>query len=107
MGRLTTDQIKQFSNTTFGREVGKHISRQVVAELLFYRQLSEKIGCPLEVRCSVNTNDYIYGKKGETYQIKAIYEKFLVATYRGSAKLIPFDWKEYKVTWWLKADKSE
>ena len=47
--RLTKEEILNFPNTPYGRAIGKQLASQVVQELLGYKQLEEKIGCPLEV----------------------------------------------------------
>lgn len=105
MEKLTTEQIKQFSNTTFGREVGKHISRQVVGELLFYRQLAEEIGCPLEVKCQLCDGKRIYTCNGEA-KITNCFDKDMFIQQKDGERICLL-YCDYKNNWWLKADRSE
>ena len=74
--------------------------------------LEEEIGCPLEVRCNLDLNDIIFDQFGTTYIVRSIGKKDFVAY--DTKKLENnvfyrqlFLWKEYKVTWWLKEDRSE
>lgn len=86
-----------------------------------YNQLTEQLGCPLEVREKAlngfyipdygyvsNDDDFIYLRKDDNgYYLKVVIHP---------SKPIPPDFygycdihylKDYKKTWWLEADKSE
>jgi len=80
--------------------------------------LEGKIGCPLEVRCEVVPNSYIFtfGTSMETQEVitrrkvitiskEGIYISY--ATVNGKERDMILPWGAYKMTWWLKSDRSE
>lgn len=80
--------------------------------------LEEQIGCPLEVRCSVVPDSFIYtfGTSMENQDIVTqrhvvtiSKEGFTImyAAATGKDRKMELSWKAYKKTWWLKKDKSE
>ncbi len=88
-----------------------------VDKLGAHEDLEEEIGCPLEIRCMLETDQYIFDKYGEPYQIKTFYKNFFVARYRGKQErlegfgyynvITDFPYSDYKKNWWLKRDGSE
>ncbi len=80
--------------------------------------LEEEIGCPLDVRCKVVPDSYIFtfGTSMESQEIitrrkvitinkEGIYISY--ATASGKERDMTLPWKAYKITWWLREDKSE
>lgn len=74
--------------------------------------IEEEIGCPLEVRCKVVTDSAIYDENGVEYKVVYAYMDYFDCenpfdNEMGYCDLCAFGWVDYKVTWWLKKDKSE
>lgn len=87
-------------------------------DLQQYKDLEDQIGCPLEVRCTVVPDTYIYtfGATMDNHDVvtrrkvsKISKEGFVISynTATGKERNMEFIWKSYKKTWWLKADRSE
>ena len=74
-------------------------------ELIKYRELEEKIGCPLEVRCNVFYNSTIYNCLGYKMTVKETYKDHFIAVIEND--IFSFDYKDYKKSWWFKDDKEE
>lgn len=77
-----------------------------------YKQLEEQLGCPLDVRCKVVTDSVIYDENGVEYKVVYAYMDYFDCenpfdNEMGYCDLCAFGWADYKVTWWLKEDKSE
>lgn len=80
--------------------------------------LEEQIGCPLEVRCAVVPDSFIY-TFGTTMENQDVVTQrhivtiskegftILYATTTGKERKMELSWKAYKKTWWLRKDKSE
>lgn len=86
---------------------GKHINKLYELE-----DLEEEIGCPLEVRCKVNTGTYVYDENGNEYEVEYLYSLSFMATDgrcddNGTTIENEFLWQDYKQFWWLKEDKLE
>lgn len=118
MEKLTIKELEDYMKTPLScLRGGKAFQLRMVNELHRYKKLEEEIGCPLEIRCKLKTDQYIFDKYGEPYQIKTFYENFFIVRYRGKEErleefgyygaITDFPYSEYKKTWWLKADKSE
>lgn len=71
--------------------------------------LAEEIGCPLDVRCKVVCNSFIYGILGNQFIVTGIYEDHFTARVHDDYDDYDYDfeWKDYKQTWWLRKDQSE
>ncbi len=87
-------------------------SQEMEKENARYKQLEEQIGCPLEVRCKVVSDSHIYDENGIEYDVVYIHKEYFdcedpLDNDIGYTKLCAFEWKDYKKTWWLKADRSE
>ena len=81
-------------------------------ELEAYKKLEEEIGCPLEVRCNLDLNDRIIDMFGIEYIVRSIGKNDFIGydvkkLEKNEFYRELFKWKEYKITWWLKADRSE
>ena len=87
-------------------------------ELAKYKKLEKQIGCPLNVRCKVVPDSYIYtfGTSMENQEVitkrkvitisnEGIYISY--ATASGKERDMTLSWEAYKTIWWLKEDKSE
>lgn len=77
-----------------------------------YHKLEEQVGCPLDVRCNVVCDSYIYDENGIQYKVAYIAKEHFDCedpfdNDMGYTKLCAFDWKDYKKTFWLREDKSE
>lgn len=126
MSRLTDNKIANLIETDTYMEMNiddlKNAKEPSIQELYVrlnkYEKLEEEIGCPLEVRCKVFPNSYIYtfGTSMETQDVitrrkvitidkEGIY--ILYTTASGKERNMTLSWKAYKKTWWLKEDKSE
>ena len=80
--------------------------------------LEEEIGCPLDIRCKVVPDSYIYTfgtsmenqdivtrRKVITISKEGIYISY--ATVSGKERDMTLSWEAYQKTWWLKQDRSE
>lgn len=90
----------------------KKILNQASAIYNTYNNLTEELGCPLEVRCNVVCDSYIYDENGIQYKVVYVYKEHFDCedpfdNDMGYTKMCAFDWKDYKKTWWLKEDRSE
>ena len=86
--------------------------KQIYVKLGKYEDLEEQIGCPLEVRCNLDLNDRIIDRFGIEYIVRSIGKNDFIGydvkkLEKNEFYRELFKWKEYKITWWLKADKSE
>ena len=82
--------------------------KELLLELHKYKQLVKQIGCPLEVRCKITSGLSIYDNYGQRWIIDDIEQEcFEVHSAEDSYFLDKLRYKNYKVTWWLKADRSE
>ena len=73
--------------------------------------LEEELGCPLEVLFKALGNN-VYDETGKAWYIEHYYQEFRryeihSVRYYGKLCDMKFKTKDYKKTWWLKADKSE
>ncbi len=102
-----------------------YIIEEAFDELLEYKQLEELVGCPLKVREQALLKGIYYESKGfgntnlgktiicfsKTPKLKLDYEthSYLCFEVSGShnkeKKCLPLS--EYKISWWLKKDRSE
>ena len=119
MKRLTDFELEQIDNQLINDKTNTQI-RKLVDEVKEYRQLKEQIGCPIEVlfralKEGVYTEINIYGKdvgNGLKY-FEAIYistdgiELLHNSMFKGIESIGSRQLKDYKKTWWLKADRSE
>ena len=67
--------------------------------------LEDEIGCPLEVICKALKQEVIYtkfSKESKHFMIENRFGKYLIYDKEWLIEL-----KDYKKTWWLKADRSE
>ena len=106
MSRLTYYNEKQKQYTRLASRLA------VDNKLGKLEDLEEELGCPLEVRCKVVCDSYIYDENGIKYEVVYVYKEHFDCedpfdNDMGYTKLCAFDWKDYKKTWWLKEDKSE
>lgn len=105
MSRLTIDQLENYRNTYDKFD-------EICDELIKYKQLENKLGCPLEVRektldsfyCPKFENDkklysyYVYGFDNCDLFVYLSYSKY--DDFYDEETKIPL--KDYKKTWWLK-----
>jgi len=88
----------------------KQALQQAFAQVEQNKLLEQEVGCPLEVRCNIYTDTFIYDEKGDPYEVEHIdKECFSALKVGGWGSGIDYDfkWKDYKHTWWLREDKSE
>ncbi len=90
----------------------------IIVKLGKLEDLEEQLGCPLEVRCAVVPDSYIY-TFGTTMENQDVVTQrhivtiskegftILYATATGKERKMELSWKAYKKTWWLRKDKSE
>ena len=71
------------------------------------KNLEERIGCPLEVRCKLVDGGYVYDAKGIGLRVEMIFENYFIGWHALTDTSIWYYYKDYKKTWWLKPDKSE
>ena len=111
MERLTTKN-KQFNDYS----VAENLRHLDVRDYLYsinqkmgkYEDLEEQIGCPLEVRCKITNGLSIYDKEGNRWIISQIEETYIdVYNSKDSYYTMIFPYSDYKVTWWLKVDRSD
>lgn len=69
-----------------------------------YEELSKQLGCPLEVREKALQQGYIYNGFTKLLYICCRYDENGCYLTNSCNK---YYLKEYKITWWLKEDKSE
>lgn len=78
-------------------------NRQLWEKAEKYDQLTEQLGCPVEVVMKALKQDYIYTGKNQT--------QISISLYLDDAGDVAFDGeyklKDYQKTWWLKRDKTE
>ena len=112
---MTLKQLEELKKIGIPSE---ELFHEVCDELLKYKQREEQIGCPVEVRCEVLPDSYIYtfgtsmdtidvvtGRKVTSISSEGIHISYSTASGRERDMTLP--WKAYKRTWWLKSDKSE
>ena len=114
MSRLT-EKVK---NTDDYIKLPTKDKQEFINKLGKLEDLEEEIGCPLEVRCAVVPDSYIY-TFGTTMENQDVITQrhivtiskegftILYATATGKERKMKLSWKAYKKTWWLKEDKSE
>lgn len=69
-----------------------------------YRKLEDQLGCPLEVREKALQQGYIYNGFTKLLYICCRYDENGCYLTNSCNK---YYLKEYKITWWLREDKSE
>ena len=67
--------------------------------------LEEQIGCPLEVKCKVHCKMFVYDKTKSYWVVDVNYDFFIAEDENGIQQ--GFSFRNYKKTWWLKADRTE
>ena len=107
MSRLTIEQLENYRNT-YDKFDGIDVNEfeEICNELIKYRQLEDKLGCPLEVITSktamVVKNDSIL-----EMNIMAIGFNDGTIHFGSSWSFTTRKLKDYKKTWWMKGDLSE
>lgn len=112
---MTLKQLEEIKKIGIPSE---ELFQEVCDELLKYKQLEEEIGCPLDVRCNVLPNSYIYTFGTSMDTIDVITRRRVInitkegicisySTASGKERTMTLPWKAYKKTWWLRKDKSE
>ena len=125
MDRLTIDDIDDVLANSMVVLQGNELLAKITAmtnDLLKYKDLEEKIGCPLEVVFKAIKNGIWFTNEDD--ELECIDEALCFNTKRDSGKFIfdnygyhcknikkmKFDeiyLEDYKKTWWLKGDRSE
>lgn len=86
-------------------------SQQQEKENAEYKQLEEKLGCPLDVFFKAFDGMYIIDDWHDLYFAKPIFinGKFKIEQHYGVYDVATYylELRDYKKTWWLKKDKSE
>jgi len=81
---------------------------QLVNKLGKLEDLEEQVSCPLEVRCQLHNNSYIFDKNSNWWRIIWIEKDFIrTENVDNRCEHHDFLWIGYKTTWWLKQDRSE
>lgn len=88
---------------------------QGLDELLEYKRLEEKLGCPLEVvvealENGIYTKESELDKEFELFVVRGIEQKgvSVISKFCSYAECdFTCYYKDYKKTWWLRGDKSE
>ena len=118
MERLTKEQIEEIKDdvsrlcyATMGRVEEERIvesTHRAIDELVQYRKLEEGIGCPLEVRSQIYEGQEVYNRLGDKRIISRV-EQFTFEVYNpnNSWDRVDVSYSDHKITWWLKADRSE
>jgi len=113
---MTLKQLEEIKKIGIPSE---ELFHEVCDELLKYKQFEEQqIGCPIEVRCEILPDSYIYtfgtsmdtidvitGRKVTAISREGIHISYATASGRERDMTLP--WRAYKKTWWLKSDRSE
>ena len=102
--KLTKEEILNFPNTPYGRQIGKELSSKVISELLEYKNLEEEIGCPLEVVLRAVKQRRIWN--GYTWLLN-MRLNFINDVWCLSNGVYSVETSGYQKTWWLKEDKVE
>ena len=127
MDRLTkkVENEERYIANNFKKEKGERLlkaidnfTNRVYNKLGQLEDLEQVIGCPLEIRCKVVPDSYIYTfgtsmenlniiirRKVITISKEGIYISY--ATVSGKERDMTLPWKAYKKTWWLRKDQSE
>lgn len=71
-----------------------------------YEKLETELGCPLEVRCKLYDGVKVFTNHNEVEVISTNKDDFDVHE-KSSDFSFNLYYEDYKVTWWLKADRSE
>ena len=105
------DKPIYYTSRSFGNKyiVPQKIFEEQEKENARYKQLEEKLGCPLEIYVGINQRDIttVYDKNGIDHIIKhdtIIKDSFFAVN---GFTLIECMWNMYRKTWWLRKDKSE
>ena len=107
MERFTDFELQQIDNQLINDGTNIQI-RKLVDEVKKYKQLEKEIGCPLEVRCKLYDGAEIFTKDDGKWTVDNIDQySFHAHSSEDSYFMETFNYFNYKLTWWLKADKSE
>ncbi len=102
---MTIEQLEYYKNTYDCFDgISSDKFENICDELIEYKKLEEQLGCPLKIRIKVNPGTSIYDKDGNEYLVEFIEKPFFIVN---TSIYMSFKWKDYKVTWWLKEDRSE
>ena len=77
------------------------------AKLGRLEDLEEEMGCPLYVRCNITDGCFVYNSKGIVMRVETVYGDCFIAWNALTEKSEHYFYKEYKITWCLKEDRSE
>lgn len=91
---LTTEGESEVNWCDFVEKLGK------------LEDLEEEIGCPLKVRCQLHNGKCVYGEHDKE-RILNIWVNGIVTMRLVDKKKTMHKFSNYKVTWWLKEDRSE
>jgi len=75
-----------------------------------YKEFEKRLGCPLEVRCKITTDTKVYDVEGNSFEVSYIHDNNFSAIMNygfGSRYDFDFAYSDYKITWFLKKDRSE
>lgn len=104
------DDMVESNQLDYGDEKPKcDLIRKQLLDIKRFKKI-EQIGCPLEVRCKITTDTTIYDIEGNSFEISYIHDNNFTAIMNcgfGSNYEFDFAYSDYKITWWLKEDKSE
>lgn len=96
MERLTNNKERDYTNSE---------NLKIIQKLKVLEDLEEEIGCPIEVLFRA-LKDGVYIKK-DKQQRNFYCLGYNMKIYTQNFDDTPLKTKDYKKTWWLKADKSE
>lgn len=114
MSRLTENDIIDILAISIVDLQGSELLTKIIemaTDLLEYKKVEEQLGCPLEVVFKALTNGvYVKDFPNESNTLKMFglnltnieNEWYMITKFYANVKV-----KDYKKTWWLKADKSE
>lgn len=109
---------EQLADTTMDLRYFKGASQELCVKLNKYEQLEKRIGCPLEVRCAVVPDSFIYTFGTSMENQDVVTQRHVVAISKegftimyaaatGKERKMELSWKAYKKTWWLKENREE
>jgi hypothetical protein len=108
------DFFKAYKETNGDEDFCKDVNEMVEALETIKEavDLQKEIGCPLDARCKVVCDSYIYDENGIQYKVVYIDKEHFDCedpfdNDMGYTRLCAFDWKDYKKTWWLRENKEE
>jgi len=104
---MTKEQLEIYKNTYDCFDgISSNEFDVICDELIKYKQLEEELGCPLEVFITALFNGF-YDEFGNHFKCDWFSNMFRRMMVTKDTFTKEFYLKDYKKTWWLKANRSE